>query len=569
MMKKSLFIFLLSLISLPVLVQAQDYRISEAKVKKQEAYLNAFMPTLYEKGNVSETIEDFKELLDEQPNNDAANYMLAKLYYKKGDMSHALTYALRAHRIDPENKWYSEYAARIYSAMKRYVPAAEIYKNLSDKYPAVQDYAVKYAYFLFTSGNAAKALEVIRKAEKNYGFEVNLSLKKISILEALHKADAITAEWKKLINVNPADMNWRLNLAKHYLNIGQVDKARESLDNILVLDPGNVRAQLALSQLGADATTHSDSELTAIIHDDSKSIDLKINMLLGEMDKIHPDSTTRNNFLLSLAENLTEQYPQNAKAWSMLGDLAFNIGHTAQATDAYKQATQLTMSVYTVWAQYLHCLNYIGDYADLKKAADNALMYFPNQALNYYLLASANARSADYSTATSQLFQADMMAGENYALLQKITALRAYIASAQEKSTVAIDKAVKTLQKSEEITPEAFYWVLEAYSLLQVEPVDQVLQLIRDKSLELGLTMNKYYVTALYYFIKEDYKPALEAAVKCYSFTGFRKPQVSVLIGDIYQALKQNNLADKWYSNAIKQGISQDIISPRLKQIGK
>lgn len=562
----SILILTLSFFSLTA--NAQEDRISMEESKKEASYLDAFMPTLYGGDYLAASIEKFNRLLEEYPSNDAAHYTLAKLYIKDGNLTKALSFAQRAHRIDPENKWYSILIARIYETMNRYVEAAEVYKKLSEQYPENQIFATDYAFFLLRSGNAAKALEAINAAERRLGFSPDLSLKKIKILDALRKPEAVETEWESLIDYDPSNMDWQLNLAKHYLSMENEKKAVETLNHILMVDPANVRAQLTLSELDVNSESYSRDKLASIISDPSNSLDLKINTLIPLMDKLTPDSIETNKFLLNLAEKITSQYPQNAKSWALLGDFYFNAGHTGAAAEAFKKSCNLTKSVYSVWQQYLLCLQLTAQYDKLYKAADEALIYFPNRAMNYYFLALADGMKKNYDAALNNLSSAQLVAGGNHALLQKIAGLHTFILVHKEHNPSPINEAIKNFASTDEVMPVAILWLLKSYEELKLIPSAQVLELINVKTPDIGPTMDKYYLLARYYFTLEKYDMAKVENYKSYYMTGYRRPFTSLLMGDIYVKLGDRKQALKWYNQAEAQGMNKTLVQSKINLLG-
>lgn len=549
---------------------AQDDRMTEADILKEDKYIEAFTPILYATGSKEKMIENLKKVLENDPMNDAAQYSLAKLYYEENDLSHALDYAQRAFNIDENNQWYAILLADIYELREEYSQAADLYKKLHNSHPDDKDYAVNYAYFLLLSDNAQNALKLIEKTEEKQGYSSDLSLKKIQILEALNMQDDIELEWEKLISGEPENMNWRLNLAQHYLQLEKYDSVKNALNDILILDPENVRAQLALSDLSQETAaygTQSQTELSTLIRDPSKSLDLKINALLPEMMNLHPDSIEKNQVLISLAEEIKEQHPQNAKSWSLLGDFYFNTGNTGKATDAYEMACNLTKTVYPVWQQYLHCLIYIADFSTLEQKADEALMYFPNKAENYYFLAYANAHMENYDDALSDLREAEFIAGRNYGLHQNIAAMQAYIIAVTQPASSVLQDAIKSFATAEEVSPEALLWLLKAYEKREEKPDNSFLTII-EKSPEMDPTMDKYFVMAVFNSLREDVDKAIENALKSYYLNGYTRPMTSVLLGDLSVMKEDEKTAEQWYSNAKNQGVVESVINPKLKQIG-
>lgn len=547
-------------------INAQEDRISEGEIHKQEQYIAAFTPTIYGLGSPQEQIEKLLDITSSDPMNDAAYYVLAKLYFEIEDFPAALDYARRAWNIDRDNSWYAIFMAETQAALGAYAEAADTYKELYDKNPGNLEYAIDYAYHLMAAGQNTEALEIIEQTERNRGFNPEISFRKIRILEKLNKSEEIVREWEKLIDHDPADMSYRLSLAQHYLAVGNSDKVKETLNEILIADPENVRAQMALSQFRDEKGRYSDSELEGIVRDPSKSLDLKINSMLPEMVNLNPDSTEKNTLLTTLAEEITQQYPENAKAWSLLGDFYFNLGNTGKATQSFAKACKLTKSVFSVWQQYLNCLSYTADYKQLELKADEALMYFPNQAITYYYLAYANVMQDNHNGALSNLMQAQYMTGRNYMLLQRIAGMQAYIQAVKNSNPDALNKAINSYATAEEVSPEAVWWLLKAYDDIDKKPEVNVLNLIDSKVPEIAETMDRYFVTAKYYQLTDNDTKALEYVLKSYYQTGYTRPETAVMVGDLYLASGDKENARMWYKVAASQAYSDKIISKKLKE---
>ena len=191
-------------------------------------------------------------------------------------------------------------------------------------------------------------------------------------------------------------------LANHFQRIGKNEKAKEIFQKILILDPKDAQANIALASSNNREESNAIflSTLKPIFQQEDVDIDLKIKEMIPYIQKV---ANTGNKKLadavIELAQILTDVHPNNAKSFSVYGDLLNHSERPKEALVKYMQTLKLDNSVFTVWEQVMYLNLELNDFDALLKTSNEALDLFPNKAKAYYLNGIANSEKRNYTDA--------------------------------------------------------------------------------------------------------------------------------------------------------------------------
>jgi tetratricopeptide (TPR) repeat protein len=97
--------------------------------------------------------------------------------------------------------------------------------------------------------------------------------------------------------------------------------------------------------------------------------------------------------LLDLGALLEKNHPDEAKAWSLSGDLLYQADRSAEALERYRKCIKLNPTVFAVWENALTILATQKNYDEMLSTAEKAMDAFPNQPKAYfYYGAAANTK---------------------------------------------------------------------------------------------------------------------------------------------------------------------------------
>ncbi len=433
---------------------AQPGTTTEEEVNKQKVFIEANKQKLLE--NFEEASVLFKEVLKNDPRNHAAAYELARMYDVLDNDEKALSSIKVAVSLDPTNMWYKLFLADVLDKALNYNEAATIYEEMVKKDPETEYHYYQLAFYQVKAEQIEDAIETYNLIEKKFGQNIELTRKKHALYLGQGDNKNAEKELASLIKRFPDNISYLHLLAGFYKQQNKLNEANKVYSKILELDPTNAKATIALAADKKDSGDDSNylRSLAAVFNDKNESIDIKIKTLYPYITKISEGNADpqMTEAAISLGETLTKVHPEEAKAFSIYGDLLFHANRDDEALTQYEKTIELNKSVFTVWEQMMYI--YAEQYQMEKLAAlsEKGMDYFPNQVKLFYFNGIANGELENYKDALSSLNQAMIMAG-------KKKALQADILNRMVKPLVAtgkIDKAQEKVNKALEIDAENF-----------------------------------------------------------------------------------------------------------------
>jgi len=456
---QTIYILLVSILLSNNLLAQAPKTVPEKEVNVQKIFIDATKDKLL--GKYEEAIVLYKEVLKLDKDNHAAAYEMARLYEVLDKDEKALTSIKMATALEPNNDWYKMLLSDLYHKNNKNKEAAEIYEQLATANPTSEFFYSKWAYYLISAKEIDKGIKVYNDYEKKFGVTEEVVRKKHALYLGQGNPKKAEAELKKLIKRFPRAVEYHHLLAGFYTQTGQDDKALETYNTILELDPENAKAKIAIA--GNNKSGNNDimylTSLIPVFEKQDVDIDLKIKELFPYINKV---AVTEDDELkvatLNLAKILSEVHPEEAKSFSIYGDLLYYTGNTEDAVSKYKKTIELDKTVFTVWEQLMYIYHEKEDMESLLNITNDAIDLFPNKSKAYYFSGIANGYLNKNAEAISIYKQALMMSAKNPRLkLDILTKLgQSYL------KTKKYDKAKKSLEDALDMNPKDPY-ALEYY----------------------------------------------------------------------------------------------------------
>lgn len=390
-------------------LSAQPGSVTEQSIHREGDYIVAKREALL--GKTDKAIELFKSLVEDEPENDALQFELGRLLYASGDTDTAIESLRKAYGKRP-NEVYAAFLAELYQASGRHQDGAELYAGLIKKNPAIEEYYLERAAFLVRAQDIKGAIGVYDQLEGRIGVNSELTRRKHALFLGQGDTKRAEKELLALIEAQPKQLNHRHLLAGFYVSQADEAKARKVYQEILSIQPADVRAQLALQDVrsGTPANSGSDDELLQLLGRSDIDIDLKIGKILPLVQQLArtPDAVQGQRAMV-LAAELRRVHPDEAKAAAIQGDLYFHIGQLTKAAEAYRTTLELDDAVFPVWEQLLGTLYLDNQITEVRRYAEKALDIFPNRPSIYVQYALGEALRANFSEANGLLEQAGLM----------------------------------------------------------------------------------------------------------------------------------------------------------------
>ena len=147
--------------------------------------------------------------------------------------------------------------------------------------------------------------------------------------------------------------------------------------------------------------------------------------------------------LQALADRWIKAQPQSASAWFALGEADGNLGHDAQAIDAYRQALRINPQDADAWNNLGFSYIGAGQYAQAIEACRQALQINPQNADAWYNLGNAYYHAGQYAQAINAYRQALQINPQDADVWMDLGL--AYMQAGQQNQALAVYQHLKTL----------------------------------------------------------------------------------------------------------------------------
>lgn len=414
---------LFCLFTSPLLAQntldGQAKIVPEEEVNRQSMFIEAERERVL--GHYEKAVDYYKKFLNENSDNAAAWYGLARSFEALKDNISAMDAAAKAAAKDPENQWFRIFQADLFEKVGQAKDAAGIYLELTKKFPQDGAFLERLAYLSVLAGDPKGGLKALDQLEKLSGVSERTADQKHIIYLGLGDYKKAAAELEKLANTYPKHLEYRHRIAQLYESVGDNAAARKVYEEILRRDPDDEIAKIAvLEKSGSDLAVLT--TLKPYFKDPKLSLDGKVKEMMPWLDKLRKGGMAPEavQALLDLGVLVEIAHPNDAKAWSLSGDLHYLSNRLPEALARYRTCIKLSPTVFSVWENALSILAEQRNYDDMLVLAEKAMDDFPNQAAAYYYYGLAAIEKGKPDDALVQLEQATIMTGKNTLLYLSI-----------------------------------------------------------------------------------------------------------------------------------------------------
>lgn len=547
---------------------AQPGSTTEEAVNLEAIFIEANREKILE--NWDKAIVKFKEVLEEDRDNAAAAYELARCYEANNDLESAEKFARKASDWEPNNVWFKMFLAKLYQKINKDGDAASVYEELVQIEPENMDYYLQWAYYLVRDSKPEKAIEVYNQLESKVGVTEEVARHKHTLYIGLGQHDKAESELKALIQRFPRTLSYQHLLAVYYEQIGEKDKARKVYRKIIDIDPGDTRAQIALAEesKGTDDIRFLNS-LKPVFEDPKTDIDTKIKEIIPYVGRL-AETGDRNlgNVLLALTSVLETVHPDDAKSHAVLADVLYSNGQIDRALAQYKETLEIDDTRWAVWEQMLYILAEKKDFIQLVKSSEDAMDIFPNQATAYYLNGVGYNGKKEYADALASLQLAKSMSARQpqmrYNILVELGKTYHFLKK-YDKSEEAFESALK-ITDTDPIGLKNYSYHLAA----RPDASEEVL--MKAKQLATRLTeiapnhpVGQSTMAFIYYKIK-DHSTAKEWLDKSIQNGGDSDSVIMELYGDVLFQLGEETEALNYWQKALDLGGGSEFLEKKVSE---
>lgn len=443
---------LLCSFSVTTLLAQEGQRYTEEEVNIQKLFIEANREKLLRKYDNAAYL--FEEVTKKDKTNPAPYYELAKVYDILDESEKALKNIKTAIRLDKKNTWYQIFLAQLHEKNNLDIEAAKVYEQLAQKDPENDYYYYQWAYFLVKSGQGEKALIVFDNLENVTGVNSDISERKHKLYHQLGKRKEAAKELAKLADAFPDNILYKHSLARYFEQIGSRKNAKVIYEEIIRMNPEDAKASIALASYNAGNQKNDLGylgTLSELFKKENVLIDVKIAKLYPYVAAVaeEKDPATKQA-ILDLGKLLTETHSTAAKAYSIYGDMLYQVGDFEAALGEYKKTLKEDDTVYPVWRNAMEIHHLLGKHEALIDFSEEAMDLFPNQGASYYYNGLAYSEREAHSEAINSYQLALMMSGKDPALAADIYGAMSATYGHQKN----IEKAKMTVQEGLKLNPK-------------------------------------------------------------------------------------------------------------------
>ncbi|MBO7337333.1 MAG: tetratricopeptide repeat protein [Paludibacteraceae bacterium] len=348
---------------------------SHKHLERKKTYFFTEAVRQKEAGNYDAAIDLLTECYYIDRKDAAVAFEFADIYSKIGDEDRAMKMSHLAATLDQKNIWYKMTLAELYLKNKRPADAVELYEEIENLRPDLEEIDYRLAGLYLQSRQYDKGLQALNRLEKKVGVDENISLEKYHMLQMQGKKKKALAEIEKLSKTFPLNVDYKIFLAMAYLNDSNLVAAERVVDEADKIEPNNekvITQKLAI----CSAKGHTD-EADAVVLSYVKSDDVEI----GEKLKLITDyfsNDTRVDFAEMCFNSLVEQYPDDAMARAYYSTFCLMQRKDTAAEVQLKELVRIDPEYEQGWQDLISIYMHRADSAALSAVSDSALKYLPD-----------------------------------------------------------------------------------------------------------------------------------------------------------------------------------------------
>ncbi|RLD84826.1 MAG: hypothetical protein DRJ10_00135 [Bacteroidetes bacterium] len=488
-------------------------------------------------------INKFKACLELIPNSSASAYQLSLIYLKLNDPEKSKQYINYALKYDETNEWYIVQKSIIAGLLGDQKLYKKCYKLLNSQYPDNPVYSYELSILYFKEHEYSRSLELLNKMETDLGVMENISFLKNNIYFESKKYSLISDELTKLIYVYPDSVKYIDMLGEYFLSMQQINKSLDIYKNGLTVFVENKRLNIKTAKIYSSLKEYKIGYDYLIGGIGSQQLTVDKQYKIAGLYLSSTEINTSEKILIYykfVESDITNESIENNFIQFLLDEKELSLAekHIKKIFKRNKQNFSLWNSLFSIFIAQ----NRI---EELNTYSEEAINYFPNQAIIYFYTGYSFFLLKDYENSSNIL-----LTGLDYVIDNKRLELDFFLYLAEsfhaqnlyKKSDKYFDKYLEIDSLNEYLLNNYAYYLTQ-----RNEELDKAYLLSR-KSIEIEPFNASFLDTyAWIYYLKSDFKNALFHIKKAYKYGGKSNPVICEHFGDIL--LKNNEIDNaliKW-----------------------
>ena len=366
--------------------------------------------------NYTAAERNFRQVISQNPQNDAAFFMLGKIRSANRDYAGAAYYLGEARKIDKQNEWYLVEMAKTYDNLGEHKQSAKLWEEASKLKPDNEFYLFSLAESYLNQEKFTDVIKVYDRLERIVGVNDEISNAKKNIYLYLNDVKSAVAEYDKLIRLYPYEVKYYNYAGNIYLTNNVPDKAYSYYEKALQIDKNNPLTQLSLSNYYQEKGKQDESfkYLLMAFRSPNLIIEEKLPLLTEYFSAAYRTKEEKSiKKTRQLIEALLEAHPESIEAWGTLAGLQLMKGSYQEARISLEKVLSLDNTQFEVWEDYLYTLVQLKDYQTIANNAEEITELFPTNSMMLYNIGVSFLKIKQPDKAINYLNQASMYAYEN------------------------------------------------------------------------------------------------------------------------------------------------------------
>lgn len=394
----------------------------------------------------SKAANRFEATVSTLPDNAAAHFKLAESLTNTKQYEKAVVHAEQAVKIDPDNLYYTLLYAKLLKGTNKSPKAIEALLKYYQSHPKNESLLDMAASFQVETNDLKGAIQTIEKLEAKSGPNENTSRNKISLYLRLNKTEQALQTCQQLIKKYPEQSAYRIMYGEILLSNNKRAEGKKYLNDLYNQTKNPEAATLLYQVASFEGTPLPDTLLPVILQAEQINIDEKVRILSPYLKGFSKQEEAEK--VIGYAKLITQAHEEDPKSWAFLGDFYNLSGNPFSARISYLKSLSIKGNTIQVWEQVILLDSQLGPVDSLSKHVNQAVEYFPNNAIFWFYKGRAHSQSKQYKEAIDALEQVKRLSADKNQMYGETSVLLAdayHQTKSYKQSDAAYEEAINVL----------------------------------------------------------------------------------------------------------------------------
>lgn len=336
---------------------------------------------LYGKGEYADAKAVLKNVVENDPSNDAALYYLAMIAVYDADAELAEMYFQAAATLDPGNFWYRYRLAKLYAVTDRQELAIDMYEKMLKDFPKEHDVYFELVELYVSQQEYQKALDTIDEIDEVVGVTESLAMYRFNILRVMERYEEAYESLQKY-NSRYSSPYVLTTLADYEMSMYNDSTALAYYDEALSLVSDYAPALIGKAE--TFRITRKYDEYFTVLNDylggQGASIGDKADYLMAVLQRTDPKfiRTFRPQLDVAMLKTV-EAHPKDSIALQTAAIYFYSTDRNDQAEAFFKENVDTYPTSFGAAADYVEFLMYAERWENLSREGRKAYERFPEE----------------------------------------------------------------------------------------------------------------------------------------------------------------------------------------------